>query len=80
MMTVKDLADYFGYLRERWKDEKEYEDFADYREAFTKNLPQGAKFVSMTQSPFAACFTFGGFQYKMKATAAAVTISRKAVR
>jgi hypothetical protein len=74
--TFKKAADYFGYLYDRWQDEKEYEDFSDYQTAIKKNLPKGAEFISMTKKPFCVKFTWRGISRFMKADAKTVTFGR----
>jgi len=75
--NVNALAEFFGRLYDRWQDEKEYEDFADYREAFDRSLVwRNGKLVKMTASPFRVEFTSGDFRFDMKATAKAVTVDR----
>lgn len=36
--TVDELVKYADYLSARWQDEKEYEDWKDYEDAFEKKL------------------------------------------
>lgn len=54
------LVQTFDSLEARWQDEKQYEDFNDYRTAM-KNaaLQVGGKLVSMTNSPFKAVVQIG---------------------
>tara|TARA_R110002051_G_scaffold275935_1_gene336900 strand:+ start:50 stop:310 length:261 start_codon:yes stop_codon:yes gene_type:complete len=44
-------AEFLWYLRERWEDEKDYEDFADYIEK-TRNFVEkfGFTFIKMTET------------------------------
>ena len=42
-----------GYLFDRWQDEKDYEDFADYKGNIKRLLnDEGAKFIGLKQRPF----------------------------
>ena len=42
-----------GYLYDRWQDEKDYEDFADYKGNIKRLLnDEGAKFIGLKQRPF----------------------------
>ena len=42
-----------GYLFDRWQDEKDYEDFADYKGNIERLLnDEGAKFIGLKQRPF----------------------------
>lgn len=47
------VAQYFSSLAYRWQDEKQYEDFAEYKRALKAKLPAGYVFVSLTKQPFA---------------------------
>ena len=58
MMTKKEIweainngktSDFLFSLYERWQDEKEYEDIADYLVAIQKSVPQA---YAMTKRPF----------------------------
>jgi hypothetical protein len=49
---------YFGYLQDRWADEKKYEKIEDYAVALGKHMPSGVKVVRMTKRPFAAHVQF----------------------
>jgi hypothetical protein len=57
-MTVKELFDdrKFGDLMARlcgrWQDEREYEDFEEYKTAIARNLPPGFTLVKATKRPF----------------------------
>ena len=44
-----DDVGYFGYLRDRWADEHEYEDIKDYLKAVQNRVPSAYK---MTKRPF----------------------------
>lgn len=51
-------------LRERWQDEKEYEDFADYGARLKRSVEeygQGFEFVAATKSPFGMKVKVEGF-------------------
>jgi hypothetical protein len=47
------------YLADRWQDEKEYENIADYGEVIKKELPEGFTFLKMNKRPFGFDFTIG---------------------
>lgn len=53
------MAERIAYLHARWQDEKEYEDFAEYRRVVEKRLPEGFTLTDMTKRPFAFTFTIG---------------------
>ena len=40
------------YLRERWQDEREYEDWKDYSDLIATKVPAGFKFMKATKRPF----------------------------
>jgi len=51
--ALKPKLDGLFYLLDRWSDEKEYEDFADYGDAMkTKHVPDGYTFISAHERPF----------------------------
>lgn len=55
------LSDQFMYLWERWQDEKEYEDFADYQNVMKSAVEQeGGKFLKMTKRPWYVEFELQG--------------------
>jgi len=56
---VNTLAEQLDYLHSRWQDEKDYEDFADYRRAASEWVQTaGAEFVKLTQRPFKLHFKY----------------------
>lgn len=60
-------AERFAYLRDRWQDEHEYEDFGEYEKTAREAVEQaGGKFLALRKRPFALLFVFGGFGYRMK--------------
>lgn len=73
---LQKLAEFFGYLYGRWQDEREYEDFAEYRVALMKKL-DGAVVTSFTKSPFRATWveTDGTRRY-MQANSKQITWGR----
>jgi hypothetical protein len=70
------LAHYFAYLYDRWQDERQYEDFADYRVALDKRASAiGATVRSFTRQPFRAeVIDAEAVRYVFKATADSVTV------
>lgn len=52
------VRDTLEHLANRWQDEKEYEDLAEYGEVLKKKLPEGFELVRMTSRPF-------GFKFKV---------------
>jgi hypothetical protein len=67
------LGEHLGYLRDRWQEEKEYEEFDDYVLSVKNNTPPGFEFVSLTRR-FEATFTRDGKRYVMKANGRSVTL------
>lgn len=51
-------CEYFGYLKDRWLDEHEYEDFQEYIDEMKKKLEayEGVKLIKFTKRPFAVVF------------------------
>lgn len=48
---VEDNVDHFAYLKARWQDEREYEDFSDYEKNVRKLADAaGLKLVKMAKS------------------------------
>lgn len=45
------------YLAARWSDEKDYEDFAEYKAEATKLFPAPFKVKGVSQRPFSVTFT-----------------------
>jgi len=72
------LGTYFGNLRDRWQDEKQYEDFSDYIDAVKKkvNEVEGAEFVRMEKRPFSFKWKADGAEFLMSATAKRILITR----
>jgi hypothetical protein len=57
------------YLRERWQDEQNSEDFDDYRQVFERELREcGAIIVKFTKRPFKVIFTIDDAKFFMNAT------------
>jgi hypothetical protein len=51
--AIERAARHLSYLQQRWRDEREYEDWREYVTSMRSNLPSGATNVRMTQRPFA---------------------------
>lgn len=71
------LVPAFSRLADRWDDEKEYEDFADYRDALRKLLPADFTFVRATSQPFALEFMAGGAKYRFVANVKQIKVLRR---
>ena len=55
------IVQHLGYLRDRWQDEKEYEDFNDYILSAKKCIESaGAEFISLKKRPFEVTFSKDG--------------------
>jgi hypothetical protein len=61
------------YLSERWADEREYENIADYKSHIEVTLSDlkivGFTITKMTRRPFGFVATYKGAEYKFKAGA-----------
>lgn len=70
------LLEKLGYLRDRWQDEREYEDWSDYVEAMKKLTPPEMAFVKATKAPFGFVVkgANGGFQFTASANKAGFSI------
>lgn len=77
---ARDILKSFCGLRDRWEDEKEYEDFNDYVEAAKKLVPMNFIFVGLTKRPFALTVQVGGWQAKLSATAKRATLDLSKVK
>lgn len=64
------MEKHFCYLYSRWQDEKEYEDFDEYKTSMKKTLEPhtDAEFLSMTSRPFAMLVKVKGYTWKIFAT------------
>lgn len=51
------VAPFVDYLAGRWQDEQEYEDFAEYRAAVEKKMPDGFTLLEMKKKPFSFKFS-----------------------
>lgn len=69
--TIKNMVDSTANvlcnLYERWQDEKEYEDFADYAKVMKESAEKtpGIKFLKGTKRPFGFNFTYNKVRYEL---------------
>ncbi len=63
--TTESAARFLAMLAGRWADEHKYEDFKEYKKAMEKNLPAGAKLISMTKRPFDVVYELGNKRHFM---------------
>lgn len=49
---IQQSGERLGYLHDRWQDEKEYEDFAEYVNVMKSITPSPFTFVKATRKPF----------------------------
>ena len=76
MKEMEQIVDRVGYLYDRWQDEREYEDFAEYKKFARKEVEKhGATYKELRKSPFRLWFkkdkkeyrlTFKGTEVKME--------------
>lgn len=68
LISNQKFVNTIGNLRDRWEDEKEYEDWEDYEEAMKKLIPKEFEFVKGIKRPFGMKISRNGekFQIKMK--------------
>lgn len=57
--SVQDIAERLAYLKGRWADESQYEDFREYVTNVKTVLPPGAADVKLTRN-FVLTFKLGG--------------------
>ncbi len=69
-----------GYLRDRWQDEKEHENFSEYRAPLEKIAAKhpGVVIGKMSKRPFSVSFVVDGAAYTLAATARQITLSHPA--
>jgi predicted transcriptional regulator len=83
-MINGDVATTLLNLKERWDDEKEYEDWANYVKVLRKLTPKGFKFVKAGKRPFAITMAAAGNNYrlfvKVKKSYTCVTADMKPVK
>ena len=65
VIQAKDGYTFMEYLLERWEDEKDYEDFEDYKSAIRKNLPY-LKITGVTKRPFGIVFNHKKIVIRLK--------------
>lgn len=63
---IKPHLNYLIYLRERWEDEKDYEDFADYEKAVREKVK--LNITKITKRPFGFHFRLNNQTLKFKIT------------
>lgn len=59
-LQIEAAAKFFDYLYGRWQDEKEYEDFEEYRKAMAQKLPPGSEVLAFTKAPFRIVYRHEG--------------------
>ena len=71
----KELLTFTDNLQQRWSDEKEYEDFADYIARAKSVIEEyDGTFISLTRSPFLLKFKFGEQEQGIKVTTKQVAL------
>jgi hypothetical protein len=65
LIQAKDGYAFMEHLLARWEDEKEYEDFEDYKSAIRKNLSY-LKITSVTKRPFGIVFNHKKIVIRLK--------------
>lgn len=61
LLANQPLVDCLLYLFDRWQDEAEYEDFAEYGKRLQHHLPEAFTFVKATKRPFGMEFSHPQF-------------------
>lgn len=60
------LVPFLAYLKDRWEDEKGYEDIIMYTHAIDKAMEErGMTFVDLTTKPFRVTFCFNSKRYQI---------------
>jgi hypothetical protein len=65
MTQSERIANVFFNLHERWQDEKEYEDIADYAAPLQSVLPAECVIEKMTKRPFGCKLAVRGAPFKL---------------
>lgn len=73
------ICDTLFYLRERWQDEKEYEDINDYLEVIKKLVPQATKIYKRPFGVLCAC-SDGNVKVSVKAKGNALQLCAESVK
>jgi len=79
--TLRTVGDTLVTLYGRWQDEKEYEDFGDYRRALktrVENVISGARYINATKRPFGITFAAYGFVWRIYVDVRARSVRMKA--
>jgi len=61
-------------LFSRWLDEHDFEDIADYADAFGKALPDGCRVTKATKRPFGFVVEIEGTRFHFKATTRSLSL------
>ena len=67
------VADSLAYLYARWQDEKEYEDFEEYKNEAKKILPTNCEFKKMTKNPFELIFIYENVEHHIRVNSRVVS-------
>lgn len=73
---VIQITTFFEYLYGRWRDEREYEDFKDYKAAMVKSMPFGVTLDTMTARPFSITFTMGKVKRMLRVRRGSIELLR----
>jgi hypothetical protein len=73
-------AERLGYLCDRWRDEREYEDWNGYIDEMKKIVPEGFKFERAGKSPFGFTATADWFPGALHITATQGSVRVKHIR
>ena len=64
ILNHEKFSDFLFYLKCRWKDEREFEDFAEYEKAMKKNIPESRpEFIKGTKRPFGMQVKLDGYKF-----------------
>ena len=73
----KESVETFGYLYNRWLDEKDYEDINDYQLPLNAIAQKfGVTILKMNKKPFGCDFTVDGKTYKISVSATRIKYQR----
>ena len=64
-------------LYDRWKDEREYEDWSEYEKVIKENIPVALTFEKVTKRPFHIFFKlFNKVPYRLHVTSSQIRLAR----
>jgi hypothetical protein len=75
------MAQFLSSLAYRWKDESQYEDFAEYEKAVAKQFEKfpAAKFIKLNKKPFQAEFAINETEWVLRVNAKSINLAQRRI-